>query len=311
MTAITNEHVKLRGEIVAWKTVRDGWGYGSLAPVGTGPAPTRKDTVKIIGTLIGVRVNDFVEITGVYQEGKYGRDLKVRECTVVRDESAQGAIKWMSSVLPGIGGARGGELIKLFGEKLWHVIEHEHARLAEVKGITLEGAERIHAAYELVKDKREHMVKLRGWGLTDNQINQCLVEWKTLEKVIAKLKENPYLLCQHVYGFGFLRADAIALKMGTPANAPERVKAGIEYALDEAITEGHCFVWGRKLQESAVKLLGINAQMVAQGIRLAMSSGRVVRCGARIYVRRMHSAERQLANGLAGLLGASGKEQAA
>jgi exodeoxyribonuclease V alpha subunit len=302
----------MRGEIVAWKVVRDGWGYGTLVPSGKGPAPKRGDGVRITGTLIGVRVNDSVEITGAWQETKYGRDFKVRECTVVRDESAQGAVKWMASEFPGIGAARAVELQKLFGDKLWHVIEHEHARLAEVKGITPERAKEIHDAYERVKHKREHMVLLRGWGLTDNQINQCLVEWTTLDKVIAKLRENPYLLCQHVYGFGFMRADAIALKMGTPANAPERVKAGIEYALDEAITVGHCFVWGRKLQEEAVKLLGINEQMVAQGIRLASASGRVARRGARIYVRRMDTAERELAGGLAELIGKSQRgEQAA
>lgn len=303
MTAITQQPVKLRGELVAWKAVpgKDGWGFGTLAPVGK-KASAASESAKVTGTLVGVRVGDCVDLTGVWTDGPYGRQFKVRECTVVRAEGADGAVKWMASRFPGIGGVRAIELSKRFGDDLWKVIEHEPERLAEINGITLDLAQKIQATYREVAHEREHMTKLRGWGLTDGQVSRCKEQWGSLEKVINKLVANPYLLCQHVYGFGFVRADEIALRMGTPRTAPERIRAGIEYQLDEAAGEGHCFVWGGKLQSMSAEMLGVDAGLVVTGIKSAVINGRVMRRGARVYTRRMDSAERALAEGLSKLL---------
>ena len=43
-----------------------------------------------------------------------------------------------------------------------------------------------------------------------------------------------------IRGIGFKTADAIAMKLGIEKAAMIRVRAGISYALTEAMDEGHC-----------------------------------------------------------------------
>src|SRR6516165_12462853 len=57
---------------------------------------------------------------------------------------------------------------------------------------------------------------------------------------IQVMTENPYRLARDIHGIGFKTADAIAMKLGTEKTAMVRVRAGISYALTEAMGEGHC-----------------------------------------------------------------------
>ncbi len=54
------------------------------------------------------------------------------------------------------------------------------------------------------------------------------------------MSENPYRLARDIRGIGFKTADAIAMKLGIDKTAMVRVRAGISYALTEAMDEGHC-----------------------------------------------------------------------
>src|SRR5690606_35531504 len=62
------------------------------------------------------------------------------------------------------------------------------------------------------------------------------------QDAVAKIKENPYVLCSEVYGIGFKTADQIALKTGIPKNSPFRVDAALMWVLSEAANEGHCYL---------------------------------------------------------------------
>jgi hypothetical protein len=53
------------------------------------------------------------------------------------------------------------------------------------------------------------------------------------------MSENPYRLARDIRGIGFKTADAIAMKLGVEKTAMIRVRAGISYALTEAMDEGH------------------------------------------------------------------------
>jgi hypothetical protein len=47
-------------------------------------------------------------------------------------------------------------------------------------------------------------------------------------------------LARDIRGIGFKTADAIAMKLGVEKTAMIRVRAGISYALTEAMDDGHC-----------------------------------------------------------------------
>ncbi|NED91414.1 ATP-dependent RecD-like DNA helicase, partial [Streptomyces sp. SID11233] len=59
---------------------------------------------------------------------------------------------------------------------------------------------------------------------------------------IEVVKAEPYRLAADVWGIGFLTADRIARAVGIPEDSPERVKAGLQYALSQATDQGHCYL---------------------------------------------------------------------
>jgi len=54
---------------------------------------------------------------------------------------------------------------------------------------------------------------------------------------IQVMTDNPYRLARDIRGIGFKTADAIAMKLGFEKTAVVRVRAGISYALTEAMTK--------------------------------------------------------------------------
>jgi len=262
--------------------------------------------VAIVGKVLDARDGETVELQGRYaKHATYGEQFRIEHCVAQRAESVDGVVKWLSSTLHGIGDKRAAALIAHFGgvQGLWSAIETHHARLAEVDGITAERAEAIHSAYVEHSATRDNMVALRGWGLTNNQIQHCLNTWHTLDEVVHQVRCNPYLLARHVHGFGFSRADEVARLAGIKHDAPERIEAGIVHVLHEAATAGSCWLWGGALQRIAADdLLSVSYDAVADGIVAAAKQGAIVRRGKRIYSARMEAVESKAAAGVWRLL---------
>jgi len=293
MAAIEHETIRLRGSLVTHRVITaDGWGTAQVeTSVG--------ELVSCTGKLLSVRVGDAVELHGSWTEHpSFGRQLKIKSCTPVVPDSAEGAVRWMTSRLPDIGEKRAKAMCETFGEKLWHVIEYEHVRLTEVDGITAARAEAVHTAYLAVSGEREHMVTLRGWSLTDNQVAKCIVAWGSLRSVVEHVRADPYELASVVSGFGFLRADKVAMVMGVRKDAPSRIRAGIVHMLDQGAAEGHCYVAGAKLRDMAARMLGVGEGLIVPQIFAVVEAGRVVRRGWRVYSARLDAAEQACANAL-------------
>ena len=76
---------------------------------------------------------------------------------------------------------------------------------------------------------------------------------------VQVMSENPYRLAQDIRGIGFRTADLIAEKLGIEKTAMIRVRAGISYALTEAMGNGHCGLPREELIRLAIKLLEVPA----------------------------------------------------
>ncbi len=81
---------------------------------------------------------------------------------------------------------------------------------------------------------------------------------------ISVVKNQPYRLASDVWGIGFLTADKIAQSVGIPHDSPERVKAGLQYALSQATDQGNCYLPEEKLIADAVKLLQVDTGLVIE-----------------------------------------------
>ena len=90
------------------------------------------------------------------------------------------------------------------------------------------------------------------------------------------MTENPYRLARDIRGIGFKTADAIAMKLGIEKTAMIRVRAGIAYALTEAMDDGHCGLPGEELAPLAVELLDVPGELVQTALNLELAEGTVV-----------------------------------
>ena len=88
---------------------------------------------------------------------------------------------------------------------------------------------------------------------------------------VQVMTENPYRLARDIRGIGFKTADAIAMRLGIEKTAVIRVRAGISYALTEAMDEGHCGLPAEELTPLAVELLEVPGQLIQTALDLELA----------------------------------------
>ena len=154
---------------------------------------------------------------------------------------------------------------------MFDVIEQEPSRLREVTGIGPKRAERIIAGWAEQKVIREIMLFLHSKGVGTSRAVRI---YKTYgADAIQLISENPYRLARDIRGIGFRTADQIAAKLGIEKTALIRVRAGISFALAEAMDDGHCGLPHEELLALTVQLLEIPADLVETALSLELQEG--------------------------------------
>ena len=288
----------LTGELIAHRVVTED--FWSIATIKT----KEEGAIAATGKLLGAQLGDTVEVTGDWHEHKtFGRQFKVRECIVTIPQTDNGVIAWLSSRLPNVGASRARDMLDHFGgaEALWAVIERDPRRLTEVKGVTEERADLIVEAYARFHHDRDRMIRFRRWGMTEYQIAKMLAQWG--DDAENRLRSNPYELATFVDSFGFLRADAIAQRMGVPKDAIPRIECGLRHTMEQAAGHGHCYVaTGKLVAIAAEKVLRIDGDVVALELHKMRKRGEFVQHGKRTFARYLNEAERRCADAIRALL---------
>lgn len=270
---------------------------------GTGVVKTRHDggEVAIVGKLCGVKVGDTLKLGGRWVvHDRYGRQFKVSRCDVVLPSDTLGVVSWLAATLPQVSRRRAEAIVERFGvQGTWQVLDQrDAAKLCEIDGITPDRAQEILEAYAQGKGERDRSVALREWGLTDSQIARVVAEWG--DDAVERIRNNPYDLMRYVSGFGWKRADEIALHMGLSREAPARIAAGVRHTLELAVVEGHCYSpAGALVAISAKKILGVVDSLVWPALERMVERGELVRVEHRVYLPALAQVEQSLAESLA------------
>ena len=132
----------------------------------------------------------------------------------------------------------------------------------------------ITAAWAEQKIVHEIMVFLHSHGVGTARAVRI---YKTYgSDAVQVMTENPYRLARDIRGIGFKTADAIAMKLGIEKTAMVRVRAGISYALTEAMDDGHCGLPTEQLAPLAVELLEVPRELVQTALDLELAEGNVI-----------------------------------
>ncbi len=235
-----------------------------------------RDLVTVVGHAATIAAGEWVTASGEWiNDRTHGQQFKTRFMRTSAPTSIDGIEKYLGSgMIRGIGPVYAKKMVKAFGEKVFDIIEAEPDRLREVTGIGQVRAKRITDAWAEQKIVREIMVFLHSHTVGTARAVRI---YKTYgADAIQVMTENPYRLARDIRGIGFKTADTIAMKLGIEKTAMIRVRAGISYALTEAMDEGHCGLPAEELVPLAVELLEVDKGLVQTAMDLELADGTVV-----------------------------------
>ncbi|MGV9316759.1 SF1B family DNA helicase RecD2 [Streptomyces sp. NPDC003691] len=220
------------------------------------------DLLTVVGSLLGAQPGESLRMEGRWgSHPQYGKQFTVENYTTVLPATIQGIRRYLGSgLIKGIGPRIAERIVDHFGTDTLDVIEQEPARLVEVPGLGPKRTRLIGAAWEEQKAIKEVMVFLQGVGVSTSIAVRIYKKYE--DASISVVKNQPYRLAADVWGIGFLTADRIAQAVGIPHDSPERVKAGLQYALSQSTDQGHCFLPEEQLIADAVKLLQVDTGLV-------------------------------------------------
>lgn len=220
------------------------------------------DLLTVVGSLLGAQVGESLRMEGRWgSHPQYGKQFTVENYTTVLPATIQGIRRYLGSgLIKGIGPVMADRITTHFGVDTLDVIETEPKRLIEVPGLGPKRTKKIAAAWEEQKAIKEVMVFLQGVGVSTSIAVRIYKKYE--DASISIVRNQPYRLAADVWGIGFLTADRIAQSVGIPHDSPERVKAGLQYALSQSTDQGNCFLPEERLIADAVKLLQVDTGLV-------------------------------------------------
>ncbi|MFJ1563040.1 SF1B family DNA helicase RecD2 [Streptomyces erythrochromogenes] len=276
------------------------------------------DLLTVVGSLLGAQPGESLRMEGRWgSHPQYGRQFTVENYRTVLPATIQGIRRYLGSgLIKGIGPKIADRIVEHFGTGTLDVIEAEPKRLIEVPGLGPKRTKLIGAAWEEQKAIKEVMVFLQGVGVSTSIAVRIYKKYG--DASISVVNNQPYRLAADVWGIGFLTADRIAQAVGIPHDSPERVKAGLQYALSQSTDQGHCFLPEERLIADGVKLLQVDTGLVIECLaELAADPEGVVRESVpdpqggpdpltAVYLVPFHRAELSLVGQVRRLLNAEG-----
>jgi exodeoxyribonuclease V alpha subunit len=287
-------------------------GY-TVARVATGRSG---DLLTVVGALLGAQPGESLRLRGRWtSHAQYGRQFQVEAYDTMLPATIQGIRRYLGSgLIKGIGPRMAERIVDHFGQATLEVIEQEPGRLVEVPGLGPKRTGMITTAWEEQKAIKEVMVFLQGVGVSTSLAVRIYKSYQ--DQAIEVVRGEPYRLAGEVWGIGFKTADQIAQRLGIPHDSPQRVKAGLQFALSQASDDGHCYLPEAELVAKATGLLGVDGGLasgclaelvaeegvVAEPLPTHLSPDGPEGTGRAIWLVPFHRAEVALAGGLLRLL---------
>src|SRR5213592_1927240 len=255
------------------------------------------EAVTVTGPLGHVHEGETVEVGGGWREHeRFGRQFAA-EVVRRREPVSEAALLGVLAAVKHVGRLGAGYLVDRWGAEVLEVVDADpRARLLEVPGI---GRARIGAAVASWQEARA----LRAVRLfLDSHGVPAAVAARAARalgpQAIDVLTDDPYRITE-LEGVGFATADALARALGTPPDAPSRLRAGVVHVLREAESDGHCGLPRAELAGRAARLLGADADDAVDELA---ARGEVVVEAELVSGAALHRTETRLAERVSALL---------
>ena len=250
----------------------------------------RLDDLKTIETIFGnflrVDIGEHVEILGEYvTTSKYGKQIKVSNLKILPLASVESIEKYLGSgIIKGIGPVMAKRIVSYFGDKTIEVLDNDIESLSKIDGIGLKRISVIKEEWQKQLKIRDIMIFLQSIGITPSLAKKIFDKYG--ENTILVIKDNPYKLCDEIFGVGFKTADKIAIKLGIEKNSLFRLTSGIIYLLKKLEEEGNCYFPKDILIEQAKDFLDVEISEIEASLEVLSSNKEIIISNEKVYLTR-------------------------
>lgn len=204
----------------------------------------------------------------------FGQQFEVARYSIEAPADLLGIQKYLGSgLVKGIGPKFAERIVERFGIDTLNIIDATPERLLEVEGLGGKRIELLKECWQAQKTVRDVMVFLQRYSVSPIFAQKI---FKTYGQESARVvRETPYALARDIHGVGFKTADQLAMKLGIEKSAPERIDAGIEFALQELSEEGHVCYPLEEFIEVAGQMLEVAQELLQQRIEVLKETRRI------------------------------------
>ena len=216
------------------------------------------DRITAVGMCPNARVGSYVTMKGSFiVHPKFGRQFTVQSLFETQPSTAEGIERYLSSgLINGIGKKTAERIVKEFGSSALDVLKSEPDKVAALSGVGKKKADLIASALAQQTEFDKILRFLVEHKISPNLSAKIYEKYK--DKTLDTVQKDPYTLARDIRGIGFQTADTIALNIGISPHSPQRLRAGIWHALEDASDEGHCYLTRQILLDRSRTLLGVD-----------------------------------------------------
>ena len=205
-------------------------------------------------------VGDFVTLFGDFEhDPKWGKQFKAVKFEYATSSGSNLTIDGLAHYLAvskdfqGIGKAKAAILANEFGANFEEALEKKPHEMAKLARMSIEQIELIRDVWRKNSYRNSTATWLAQFELTESQINKIIDAFGG--NAIKSLTDDPYQMIDIIDGFGFVRVDEIARKMGVSKEHGSRLRAGILHTVKEDLQEGSTWIKLDDLIDRSNKLL--------------------------------------------------------
>ena len=235
---------------------------------------------------------------------KYGWQFQMKTYETVQVKGKSALTHYFSSDLfVGIGKKTAEKIVDLLGDEAIEAILKDRHVLNAVPRLTKENANNLYETLVQQQGTEKILAPLYGFNLGPQLVMKIFNQYQ--EQAIAIIEENPYRLIDDIEGIGFLKADELAVKIGIAAHDPRRIRAALQYVLDQiAYQRGHTYLYEQQLLASALQYLNqktskpLTADQLNQEIKELIRLRKIYMEGEFLFIPSLFDGEKGIAQAI-------------
>lgn len=254
-----------------------------------------RETITVVGTMPDLQPGETISAQGSWKvHSLYGDQFETASFERVMPQTKEQIERYLSSgMIKGVGASLAHRIVERFGEQTLVIMEKEPERLADIKGISQQGAMDIATQFAEQHRQREAMMFMQRYGISMAMGLRIYKQYK--EKTITVLQTNPYSLADTIHGIGFRKADQIAAQLGIPPESPFRIRSAVQFVLQEFTGEGHVFMPKSLLEDQVYRYTGASGILVDNALTELLMDSKIVEKEEngtdRVYLNSFYMAE--------------------